>query len=246
MKEWRKLVEEIKNNKRNYAGILRGFFAGEGSIKEGKHCSRILRMAQAKRVTVVEQGLEFFKIDYEFSKHHREGYVIRRKENFDKAAAIGLADLHPDKKNRFNRMLNKYKQKQYRPNYLKSALAKVFDSIKPYTTEQLAKTFDRSNYRIWEILSELKKEGIIVKYRIRSKDYWTLNNGVILISSIKYKYLCALKSDAKRTKDLADDAGVCWKAAFRRLKELEGLGLIKRKEDGMWEVMNTNKEVVPI
>lgn len=143
-------------------------------------------------------------------------------------------------------MLNKYKQKHYRPNYLKTGLIRVFEDKKPYTTEQLARTFDRSMYRIWEILSELKKEGIIVNYRIKSKDYWILNNGAILISAIKYKYLHILKNDPKRTKDLASEAGVCWKAAFKRLKELEKLGLVKRRSDKMWETTNLDKEVTLI
>jgi len=247
VKEWKKIVEKSKNDTNSYAGILRGFFAGEGTVKEGSHGSRVLRISQGKRLIYIDKILGFFEIDYKFSLYHRNGYIIHRKENFDRLAKIGIADLHPTKKTKFDNMLSKYKQTHYKKGHIKKHIKKTLKRDGFYTSEQLANLFDRSQDRVSEVLTELKKERLIKNFRVRSKDYWTLESKkIILISAIKYKYLNILKKDPKRTKDIAEEAGVCFKAAFNRLKELKKLGLVKRNKDKTWETLNVNKKVVVI
>jgi len=247
MKEWKKIVEKSKKSKESYAGILRGFFAGEGNIKEASHGSRVLRIHQSKKLPYIKKILSFFNIEYKFSFYHRGGYIIQRKENFDKLAKIGIADLHPDKKQKFENMLKNYKQKHYRKRFLKRGIQKTFKNKEFYTAKQLSLLFDRSQGRISETLTELKKEGIIRNFRVKSKDYWILSNkNYILISGIKYKYLNILKNDSKRMKDIAEEVGVCSKATFNRLKELEKLGLVKRNKNKTWRRMHPNKKVIVI
>jgi len=55
IKKWKIIIEEYKKNNNFYAEVLRGFFAGEGSIKEGSHCSRKLRISQSKRLRYIEK-----------------------------------------------------------------------------------------------------------------------------------------------------------------------------------------------
>jgi len=247
VKKWKNIVEEIQNYEYLYADILRGFFAGEGSIKESSHSSRVIKISQAKRLEIIEKIMNYLKIEYRFSYYHRDGYVIQRKENFDRLAKISIADLHPVKKDKFNIMLSNYKENHYKTNYIKNKLIGIFNSDKLYNAQQLAKIFNRSIDRISEILVELKKDKIAKNFRVRSKDYWIgENQNVVIISSIKYKYLNILKSDAKRTKDISEKAGVCSKAAFNRLNELQKLGLVRRRDDKMWELISTDKEVIVV
>ena len=52
-----------------------------------------------------------------------------------------------------------------------------------------------------------------------------------------------MKGD-KKTTEIANYFNVDLKSSFRRLKELEKLGLVKRREDRIWEIMSTNKKVI--
>ena len=45
---------------------------------------------------------------------------------------------------------------------------------------------------------------------------------------------------------IANYFNVDFKSSFRRLKELEKLGLVKRREDKVWKKKNTGKKVVVI
>ncbi|MBI2574460.1 hypothetical protein HYV82_01090 [Candidatus Woesearchaeota archaeon] len=247
VKKWKEIVNSTQFDADSYPGILRGFFAGEGNIKCGSHNCRVIRMAQSKRVGSIEKSLELFGVDYTFSDRHREGYIISGKENFDKLAAIVIADLHPEKRARFQLMLSEYKQMHYTKFSLRNKIINNLRGNDFSTSESLASQFNRSNARISDILVELKKEGLVKNHRVRSIDYWGLaDSKLVPVSHIKYKYLNMLLNDAQRTKDLASEAGVCWTAAFRRLKELERLGLVKRREDKMWELTPTNFEVISI
>jgi len=195
----------------------------------------------------IDKILNFFNIGYKFTFYHRNGYIIQRKENFDRLAKIGIADLHPKKKTKFNYMLSKYKQTHYKKGHIKKHIKKTLKRDGFYTSEQLANLFDRSQDRVSEVLTELKKERLIRNFRVRSKDYWTLESKkIILISAIKYKYLNILKKDSKRTKDIAEEAGVCFKSASNRLKELKKLSLVKRNKDRTWEALKVNKKVIVI
>ncbi|MBI2133182.1 winged helix-turn-helix transcriptional regulator [Candidatus Woesearchaeota archaeon] len=92
----------------------------------------------------------------------------------------------------------------------------------------------------------LKKEMIIENFRVKSSQYWVIKTKkAIIISHLKYKYLNILVEDCQHTKELAEKLGVSWKSAFRRLKELEKLGLVIRTDKKMWK-LNLNKNVIAI
>ncbi len=55
VREWKKTVRALCKSPSNYQGILQGFFAGEGNIKETKTThSRSLRISQGQRMRLVE------------------------------------------------------------------------------------------------------------------------------------------------------------------------------------------------
>jgi predicted transcriptional regulator len=97
---------------------------------------------------------------------------------------------------------------------------------------------------VQDIIIELKKEEILQNFRVGSKDYWIKKNKkVLVISAIKQKYLKALAT-SKSTKELSAKFNVCWKAAFRRLKELENLGLVIQCENKQWKLKPHNLKVI--
>lgn len=244
VKQWKKIIEESKNKKDLYRDILRGFFAGEGNIKTGSHKNRTIRISQGKPSKFIELILTQLQISYKYSLKERS-YVITSKMNWDKCAESKIADLHPIKKLKFWEIYNSYKEEHYKHNYLRDNIPK--ELREPCTTLQLALKYKRSPARLYDILDYLKKSGKINNFRIKSKDYWILNSeNKILISKIKHKYLNILKNAPKRTTDISKEIGVCPKSAFRRLKELEKLGLVKRKKDKLWEIRNMNKKVIVI
>ncbi len=244
VKKWKDIVEKSKNKKEMYAGVLRGFFAGEGNIKEGSHSNRTVRISQNNPNRFIEGVLDYYKVEYKFVKNERN-YYITHKQNWNKLAKIRIADLHPTKKTRFLKVYNDFKEEHYKHNYLKK---KIIESlVKPYTSKQLSTKFNRSQARIYDVLYILKKEWEISNFRVKSKDYWIRNDQkVIIVSKIKQKYLNLLKESNKTTEEISSKLKICWKSAFRRLKELEKLRLVKRGKNKIWEVIHVNKKVVVI
>ncbi len=230
VKEWKKIIEKSLNDKRLCPFILRGFFAGEGSIKEGSHNSRGIRIAQGIQNDMLEKILTFFKIKYSFYSNERN-YVIYGKKNWDIFANFKLADLHPDKKERFWRVYNDFKEEHYEKNYLVNNIYSLLES--PYSTRQLAEKFNRSIARIQDVLINLKKQGKIKNFRVRNIDYWTNDPNLTIISKLKKDYLLLLENP-KKTSELAEEFNVCHKSSYNRLKELERLNLIKRLDNKKW------------
>lgn len=239
IKEWNKIIKENLNKKEIYPWILRGFFAGEGNVKEGKKSVRVLRISQAVQKEYINKILNELGITYKFTSNNRM-YNISHKTNWDIFAKYSLADLHPAKKERFWRLYNSYKEIHYKKDYL---YKEVYTALKePLTTKQLSEKFDRSFARIQDVLTLLKKEGKINNFRIASRDYWTNNNEVILISKLKEKYITFLKN-AKTTSEIAKEFKVSWKSSFRRLKELEKLNLVTLDKDKKWQKVNSTKTI---
>ena len=244
VKKWRYLVEKSQKNKKCYAEILRGFFAGEGNIKTGSHNNRTIRIAQGKPSELVEIILNKLNIKYKYKSNERS-YVITGKTNWDICAKIRIADLHPIKKIRFWDTYQEFKEEHYSKNYLKNNLLKILS--KPYTTLELSLLFKRSQARISEVLVDLKKLGYVENYRVRSKDYWIeKDQNKVIISSVKGKYLKILRNDIINTKDISKKFNVCWKSSFRRLKELEELGLVKIDKNKNWSIQETKRGIVVI
>lgn len=105
----------------------------------------------------------------------------------------------------------------------------------PHTNMELSKIFNRTPTRIFDVLDELKKQGLVINFRIRSKDFWIRkDSNTILISSVKARYLGMLADSPKKTKDLSRIMNVCFRATEKRLYELQKLGLVKKLENKKW------------
>jgi len=233
IKKWRRIVEKIRHDKKLGVYLLRGFFAGEGNIKYTSHNNRTIRISQKNRVDFVERILTEQGISYTFIPNHRNGYTIWKRKNWDLLARIKIADLHPIRKVKFWEVYNSFKEYHYSPNFIKNNMIPMLK--KPYTNRELSKIFNRTPARVYDVLDELKKQGLITNFRIRSKDFWIRkDSNTILISSVKARYLILITNNPKKTKDLSIIMNVCFKAAKRRLLELQKLGLIKRLENKEW------------
>ncbi len=242
IKEWRKKVTETLNKTKLFPYVLRGFFAGEGNIKEGSHNSRVLRIAQIKQKKFIDRILEGLEIEFSFKIKNRS-YEIHGKPMWDIFARLGLADLHPDKKKKFWEVYSHFKEEHYKINFL---IKKILPLLKnPYSTKQLSEIFKRTPARIQEILTTLKKQNKINNFRVKNIDYWTNNLNLVIISKLKNKYLLFL-GGLKQTSEFAKEFKVCWKSSFNRLKELEKLNLIRRQKDGRWIKLATKKKILVI
>lgn len=242
-REWKKIVEECKKDSKYWTDILRGFFAGEGNIKSTSHNCRTIRIAQ-KRSIFLEKLLKYIDVEFKYRKENRS-YTITHKFNWDKLANIHIADLHPIKKEKFWKIYGEFKEEHYKHNYLKDFIFRLLSQH--YLPSELAASFDRSKARIQEILVDLKKEGKISDFRVGSINYWIRNDqNVIIVSKLKKKYIDLLTKSYKTTKEIANYFKVNDKSSYRRLKELEKLGLVKKKEDKRWQRVNSGKEVVII
>lgn len=235
---WKKLVEDMLTTNSEYPSIIRGFFAGEGSVKIGSHSNRCLRISQKEPSSVVEKMLDILGLTYSFYSGNRT-YEITGKWNWDIFADKRLADLHPDKKIKFWENYVTFRQDHYPDFYIRNKLLNILD--KPYSVEELAVFFNRSKARLSEILIDLKKDKLVKNFRVYSKSYWTSNKNIKIISAVKNKYLELLQG--KRTSELAREMKVCWKSASKRLHELEKLELVK-KHKNKWYLLDNNYKII--
>ena len=240
-KKWKMIVNHIKREKEFYQHILRGFFAGEGNVKTGSHSNRCLRIAQRDRDEYLEEIFGSIGINYRFRSKERN-YYVTGKDNWDIFAEFKLADLHPIKKEKFYLVYNGFKEEHYKHNYLKNELQKIL--VKAYSCLGLSKKFRRSTARICEVLMLLKKARLITNFKVKNRSYWIRKDRkIIIVSKIKEKYLRILKENPQLTSQIAKKLGVCWKSAFRRLKELEKLGLVKQNNNKEWVILKNKQEV---
>lgn len=241
LKEWGKIVKKCKNDKKIYPYILQGFFAGEGNIKTGSHKNRTLRISQGKKNKFVEKVLDYLEVKYRFSERGRS-YIITGRKNLEKLKDISIAELHPEKNQKFESMMKSYKQKHYSKGELKNKVLKAIKS--PKTSKELSKELERSQARIQRVLTNLKKDKKVYNFRVRSKDYWTKRDDIIIISETKKKYLDALREGLKRTFEFSKKFDVCPKSSMNRLKELKKLELVKRNTNKEWALRENPKEVI--
>ncbi len=240
--QWRDIVKKTKNNKKFYKYILRGFFAGEGNLKEGNHSNRTIKIAQGKPNIFIEQILRYYDIIYQYA-HNGRAYCITGKWNWDKLAKIKIADLHLIKKEKFWRIYKSYKEVHYPGHYIRDKILTFLD--KPHTSLELSDIFNRSPARIYDVLYLLKKEGILQIFRVGSRAYWIKSDqNKIIISQVKKRYLSLVKNSRKTTVELAKEIGVCCKSAYNRLTELQKLNLVVRDSKGEWEFVIPEKEVI--
>lgn len=242
VRKWSGIINDFLKEKEVYPFVLRGFFAGEGNVKESSHNSRVIRISQGKQKEFIDNILNELGLNFSFNPKNRN-YIIRRKSNWDIFAKLKLANLHPIKKKRFWEVYNKFKEEHYEHNYLIKNILPTLNEL--YTTKQLAEKFNRSPARVRDILVELKKQGKIMNFRVGSVDYWTNDPDLILISKLKYNYLFFL-DEPRQTSEFAKHFKVCWKSPFKRLKELERLNLVRRQEDGKWIKLLNQKKIAAI
>jgi predicted transcriptional regulator len=243
VKRWKELVRRYVTTKEMYPYILQGFFAGEGNIKfhRASH-SRTIRIAQGTRNKLLEIILKELDIKSRFSSAER-AYVITGRMNLNKLAKLEIITLHPEKCKKFNEMLATYRQDHYPRYYFKK---KIYAALKnPYSSLGLARMFNRSIAHAQETLKMLKDEGKVQNFRIKSRAFWVrTDQNVILLSCVKREYLRLLKKNRKLiTAFVARKLNVDWYSAYRRLKELEKLKLVKRGLDGGWKLCATSKRI---
>ena len=243
MERWRERVRRYVLSRDMYPYILQGFFAGEGNIKfHMESHSRTVRIAQGTRNKLLETILKDLGIKNRFSPSER-AYVITGKTNLDKLAKLEITALHPEKFKKFNEMLATYKQTHYPKHYLKKKIYALLK--KPYSSRELAEMFNRSMSHVQERLKMLKDENKVQNFKIRSKVFWIrTDQNVILLSSLKREYLRLLKKNIKLTTAfIAKKLNVGYISAYRRLKELEKLKLVKIGSNGKWELCIINKRI---
>ena len=240
-KKWKSIVEHYKSSPDYYSDILRGFFAGEGSIKSTSHCNRTIQISQ-KPYPFLEELLNYLNVEFSYTTGNRS-YSITHRDNWDKLAKIKVADLHSIKKEKFWKVYSEFKERHYKHNHIKNNVLQML--INPYMTSELAIKFNRTEARIQDVLIELKDKRIINNFRCGSKSYWIRNDqNIIIISKLKNEYLNILNNSDKNTAEIANYFNVDFQSSFRRLKELEKLRLVKRKENKRWEMINTDKKVI--
>jgi len=241
MRQWKALVKRVLAQPAQSANVLRGFFAGEGSIKTGAHNNRTLRIAQKEEKDWINFALDSFGITYSFRPAERS-YVITGKWNWDIFAKEKLAELHPLKKESFNKVYSEFKEAHYSKHFLLQNISSELSTPKPVFW--LSQHYKRSQARISEVLGTLKKSQKVKNFRVGSVDYWVRTDvNCIVISSIKKKYIDALKTGPESTAHLAKVCSRSARATGKRLLELGRLGLVRNNNLNKWELMQTSQKI---
>jgi len=238
---WRRRAQTICADSSNYQGILQGFFAGEGNIKENmRHHTRVLRIAQGKRLVLLERILRFFRVKFRYESSGRS-YVISGRDNLEKLWKIGVSGLHSKKHAKFAAMMSSYQQHHYRLGYLGPRILEILSS--PLTTSEIATRVNRGESRVNQLLTPLRRRGEVEMFKVRSSYYWIRSDQQrIIISYEKSKILKAL-SCPRRVSEIARTVGRTEKSVSRRLAELNRLGLAE-KANSNWRAIEVSKRVI--
>jgi hypothetical protein len=225
VKYWHNVVNVVKNDKKLYPDILRGFFAGEGNVKHSikHHNSRSVRISQ-KRDKFLEKVLNCLNISFVYEPDHRV-YVIGARQ-LNKLNKMNIAELHPEKAVKFRNMINSVSRMIYPKNYLKIKILEKLDDF--YRTKQLADIFKRSDARILDVLRDLKKENKIRFIKLRDgKVYWAKNKFIDnFILNEKIKILKELNS-SNSISNMSKIINIPRKTISKRLLMFEKEGLVK-------------------
>lgn len=239
--EWKQIVTSYLNSTKQHKNILRGFFAGEGNIKINKKSGvRIIRIAQLKSL-IVELLLHSTFLTWKYNARNRS-YIICGRDNWERASSMQLAQLHPDKRHKFDEAHKSYKEYHLTKGLLKDMV--IASLHVPITSRELAKVHQKTEYRIRDVLQELKREGKVQTYRCISTNYWVLSkSNVIVISQVKHIILKTLHTEM-RTSEIARILDREDRTTFKRLKELEFLRLVKQDTLGRWSKENVKKKII--
>jgi len=239
VRQWKAIVAAVCRQERLYGAILRGVFAGEGNIKTGSHCNRMLRIAQKNPLPVIDGILNHFNVEWQFLESE-SGYVISGRQNWQKLARIRIADLHPIKKKRFWAVYNSYVQWHYKNHHIQRNILSHLNE--PKSSAQLARYFKRSQARLQRVLCHLKNEGKIQNYVVQSRCYWVKSDSNLILISKRKKMILGCLMKPLRTFQIARAVQIDGKSALRRLRELKRLGLVSRN-DYYWYTIPTSMKV---
>ncbi len=147
------------------------------------------------------------------------------------------------KKIEFWKAYNDFREIHYKNNYLKK---EIFNLLKiPFSSRSLSYNLNRSAARICDVLIELKKEGKINNLKSFSNTFWVRNDqNLLIISSLKKRYLNLLKESPLRTYEFTRHFNVCHRSSYKRFKELENLGLVERNKNKDWMLKESNKQLI--
>ncbi len=241
VKDWLRTLGNLVKKRELYVDIIQGFFAGEGNIKYIERTkSRVVRIAQGKRNELIEDILNYLGVKFSYSSIERS-YIISNRKNLTKLVEIDISKLHPEKRQKLNYMFGTYQQNHYPKGQIKKMLLEIIQG-KPETSYELSKILERSHARITKVLIQLKKMGKANDYRVGSLSYWTADKGIIIISNRK-KMILDIIGEPKRLSEISRLMKINSKAAFRRLKELEKLNLVRKYND-LWYKLPVDKEVI--
>lgn len=240
-KVWRRTARASCSQPRNYQGILQGFFAGEGNVKDiAAHHSRVLRIAQGKRLPLLERILRHFCVTFRYDPSGRS-YEVSGRENLEKLWRLGISRLHSKKQARFAAMMSSYRQYHYRRKFLRPVVLNILSS--PLTATEIANGVTRSKSRVNQLLTALRRNGEVEMFKVRSSYYWIRSDQqCLIISEQKSKILKSLSSP-RRTFEIAQLVGRTEKTVSRRLAELSRLGLVERVNSN-WRALEVSKRVI--
>lgn len=242
VKEWKKLVEEAKQNQELWPEILRGIFAGEGNVKHDleNNNSRNIRIAAGKRNEFIENLLLFFQVPIRYDSGKRQYWISGRSLN--NLGALNIASLHPEKAAKFRKMINSVKENHFSPYELESILLSKLAVFKK--TCDLAKEVNRSEVRVLESLRQLKSNGKIDCLKVNGEWAW-------IRKELKEKYVeeekCKILGNLKKynsVTQLSKGIGIYRKAITKRLKEYQRDDLVVRINRNHWKMTEKGKIIV--
>jgi hypothetical protein len=243
VKEWKKLVEIIKTDKNLYSQILRGIFAGEGNIKHDlkNNNTRNIRIASGKRNKFIDLLLTFFKIPIKYDPNKGSYWINARYLPI--ADKINIASLHPEKQSKFKKMILCLKEKHFSPNEFRSLILSELNDFKK--TKNLAFKYERSQIRVLEILTQLKKEGHISNIKTKEGSFWAKKK---IIEEFLFKEKVNLLHNIKKHKSFRHTGKVMnlsRKYVASKIRQFEKEGLLIN-ENNEWNMTQKGKIVVGV
>ena len=204
------------------------------------HHSRVLRIAQGKRLGLLERILSHFGVKFRYEASGRS-YVISGRDNLEKLWNLGVSELHSKKHARFAAMLSSYRQHHYKRLSLGPRILETL--LSPMTTREIAARVGRSESRVNQVLTGLRRGNKVEMFKVRSSYYWTKNSQQnIMISSEKFEVLKAL-GRPRRQFEIARIVDRSERSVSRRLAELTRLGLVE-KVNSNWRRIEAAKRVI--
>jgi len=204
------------------------------------HHSRNLRIAQGKRLALLERILRFFGVEFKYEGSGRN-YVISGRDNLEKLWNLGISKLHSKKHAKFVAMLSSYTQRHYKRSTFGPKVLETLHS--PLTAREIAAIVGRSESRVIQTLTRLLRDKKVQKFKVRSSCFWVRNDQhSVVISREKFKILNALTTP-RRQFEIARIVKRTEKSVSKRLAELTRLGLVE-KVNSNWRGIEVAKRVI--